>query len=126
MKFSAHYDQAPPPAHLSQSAQDWWRSTVEGYILEEHHLRVLQLALEAWDRSQQAREQLQKEGLTVPGREGGIRPHPCVAIERDARLAVARLLRELDLDIEPPASDRSGPPAIFSNRGAHAGKGARS
>jgi P27 family predicted phage terminase small subunit len=115
-----------PPAHLSTSARQWWTSTVDAYVLEEHHLRLLQLVCEAWDRVQAARQQLEKEGLTVPGREGGVRPHPCVAIERDARLAVARLVRELDLDTEPPISERNGPPALFSNRGGHARKATRS
>ena len=55
--------------------------------------------------------------MTVPAHGGGLRPHPCVAIERDSRLAVARLVRELDLDVEPPVSERRGPPPIFSNRG---------
>jgi P27 family predicted phage terminase small subunit len=117
---------APAPAHLSPSAQQWWQTTVEAYVLEEHHLRLLQLCCEAWDRAQAARAQLDREGLTVLGREGGIRPHPCIAVERDSRLAVARLVRELDLDVEPPASERNGPPALFSNRGRHAGKATRS
>ena|SRR5215471_21114670 len=118
----------PPPAHLSPSAQKWWQTTVETYQLAEHHLRLLQLACEAWDRAQTARERLEQEGLTVPGREGGLRPHPCVAIERDSRLAVARLVRELDLDTEPPVPERVGPPGLFSNRRGHrhASKDARS
>src|SRR6516162_1262431 len=107
-------DLPPPPAHLSASSRAWWTACVEAYVLEEHHLRLLQLAMEAWDRCQAAREQLAAEGLAVPTRDGGLRAHPCVAIERDARLAVARLLRELDLDVEMPASERIGPPAIFS------------
>jgi P27 family predicted phage terminase small subunit len=106
-----------PPAHLSPSARQWWELVVRDYVLQEHHLRLLQLALEAWDRCQVAREQLDREGLTVPGAEGSLRPHPCIAIERDSRLAVARLVRELDLDAEPPVSDRSAPPALLSNRG---------
>jgi P27 family predicted phage terminase small subunit len=118
----------PPqaPSHLSPSARQWWETTVQDYVLQEHHLRLLQLACEAWDEAQKARAQLEREGLTVPGREGGVRPHPCVAIERDARLAVARLVRELDLDTEPPVSERNGPPAIFSNRGHYARKATRS
>jgi P27 family predicted phage terminase small subunit len=108
-----------PPPHLSASAREWWKSTVETYVLQEHHLRLLQLCCEAWDEAQKARDALERDGLTVPGREGGLRPHPCVAIERDARLAVARLVRELDLDVEPPKSERFGPAAIFSNRGGN-------
>jgi P27 family predicted phage terminase small subunit len=114
-----------PPAHLSPSSKEWWLTTVETYVFQEHHLRLLQLVCEAWDRAQAARERIDREGLTVPGREGGLRPHPCIAIERDARLAVARLVRELDLDAEPPVPERIGPPAIFSNRGTrNARKGA--
>jgi hypothetical protein len=44
---------------------------------------------------------------SIPHGEGGLRSRPCIAIERDSRLAVARLVRELDLDTEPPPSDRS-------------------
>jgi P27 family predicted phage terminase small subunit len=111
------FEPPPPPAHLSKSARKWWQATLQRYVLAEHHLRLLQLCCEAWDRSQAARGQLEREGLTVPGREGGIRPHPCIAIERDARLAVARLVRELDLDTEPPRPERVGPAPLFSNRG---------
>jgi P27 family predicted phage terminase small subunit len=115
-----------PPTHLSSSAAQWWKSTVETYVLSEHHLRLLQLACEAWDQCQAARAQLAREGMTVTRDDGSIRSHPCVVIERDARLAVARLVRELDLDVEPPVSDRDGPPGLLSNRGNHARKVARS
>jgi P27 family predicted phage terminase small subunit len=113
----AVYEPPPPPAHLSASAALWWRTTVDRYVLEEHHVRILQLVCEAWDEAQKARQQVAQDGLTLPGREGGLRPHPCVSIERDARLAVMRLLRELDLDTEAPVSERIGPPPLRSNRG---------
>ena len=91
------YEPPAPPAHLSPSAALWWQTAVDRYVLEEHHLRLLQLVCEAWDRGQ------------------GVKSHPCVAIERDARLAVARLVRELDLDVSPPGSERIGPPPLLSN-----------
>ena len=106
-----------PPAHLSPSSRQWWETTVALYELQEHHLRLLQLACESWDRCQAARSALDREGLTVPSAGGGVRAHPCIAIERDDRLAVARLVRELDLDTEPPVPERVGPFPLLSNRG---------
>ena len=61
------------PAHLSDSTRDWWRSVVREYQLEPHHMRLLQAAAECWDRLQQARELLQRDGLVIEGREGGMR-----------------------------------------------------
>lgn len=103
------------PAHLAEQTRSWWRSVVKDYQLEPHHLRLLQAACEAWDRLQEARELLLRDGLVVEGREGGVRPHPAVAIERDSRVGFSRLVRELDLDTEPPATGRR-PPALASNR----------
>jgi P27 family predicted phage terminase small subunit len=104
------------PAHLSDASRAWWRSVVREYQLEAHHLRLLQAAAECWDRLQEARQLLARDGLVIGGREGGMRPHPAAAIERDSRIGFARLVRELDLDVEPPASARFGPPALRSNR----------
>jgi phage terminase small subunit len=122
MNIATIYEPPPPPLHLSPSTQQWWRTTVEAYVLQDHHLKLLQLCMEAWDRAQAARAQLDAEGLLSPGRAGTMRAHPCISIERDSRLAVARLLRELDLDTEPPASTRVAPPPLFSNnRGQRGG-----
>lgn len=52
----------------------------------------------------QAREQIAADGITVPDRYGVLKAHPAVAIERDSRLAFARLLRELALDAATPDS----------------------
>jgi phage terminase small subunit len=115
-----------PPDHLSASAAEWWRSTVDRYELDPHHLKLLELMLGAWDMAEQAREILAVEGMLVPTGAGGSKAHPAVAILRDARLAVARLVRELDLDVAPPASERVGPLPIFSNRGRNARKASHS
>ena len=105
----------PAPKHLRPATREWWTAVVKDYMLEAHHLRLLQAACECWDRLQQAREILLKDGLTT-ATETGLKAHPCVAIERDSRLSFARLVRELDLDIEAPVSARVGPPSLRSNR----------
>src|SRR5687768_2067225 len=97
-----------PPEHLSDRCRKWWRSVVSDFELELHHLHLLRLAAEAIDRAEEARAILADEGIVVRTGET-VKAHPAVAIERDARLAAARLIRELDLDVEPPA-ERSRPP----------------
>ncbi len=105
-----------PPAHLSDEAAAWWRDVLCDYDLEPHHVRLLQAAGEAWDRMQQARKALADHGgLTFLSSSGDIRAHPAVSMERDARVAFARLVRELDLDAGAPA-ERSRPPSLISNR----------
>lgn len=105
-----------PPAHLSADSSAWWRSVVEDYGLEPHHLRLLQCACEAWDRMALAREAVAADGLTFKDSSGNLKANPAVAIERDARTLFARLVRELDLDADG-AVERSRPPSLRSNRG---------
>ena len=98
-----------PPAHLALPTARWWADVVDDYQLEGHHLRLLQAACEAWDRAQQAREILAAEGVTFTDDRGNPRAHPAVQIEKDARTAFARLIRELDLDIQAPAAAKRPP-----------------
>ena len=99
------------PKHLERATKAWWRALVDEYELEAHHVRLLTLAAQAWDRAEQARVILAKEGLTYKDRFEQPRARPEVAIERDGRIAFARLLRELALDVEPPR-DGPRPPGI--------------
>jgi phage terminase small subunit len=104
-----------PPAYLSEPTRRWWRDVVRSYALEPHHIHLLNQASGCLDRIAEAKTLLARDGLTIEGREGGLRPHPAVAIERDNRILFSRLLRELDLDTEP--STGSGrPPPLRSNR----------
>jgi len=107
--------QLKPPAHLRADTAKWWCAVHTDFALEAHHGKLLTLACEAFDRCQQARELIDRDGPVTGTADGGLKAHPAVAIERDARLAFARLLRELDLDAEPPA-ERGRPPALRSNR----------
>jgi P27 family predicted phage terminase small subunit len=91
------------PAHLSSDTRAWWERVHQDFALEEHHTKLLTLACEAYDRCQEAREILATDGIIVGGREAAVRPHPAIAIERDSRLAFARLVAQLSLDAELPA-----------------------
>ena len=95
-----------PPSHLTKDAKAWWKEVVRDYALEPHHLRLLQCAAEAWDRMQQARKALADHGaLTFTDDKGTIKNHPAVSVEKDSRIAFARLVRELNLDQEPRHGD---------------------
>ena len=108
-------DNAEAPAHLREPTRAWWESVVVGFVLEEHHVRLLTLAAEAWDRCEQAREALAEHGLTFDDRFGQPRARPEVAIERDARTGFARILRELALDVSGPSEAYTRPPAYAGN-----------
>ena len=90
-----------PPDHLRPTTGQWFSSVLEEFELDAHHVRLLTLACEAFDRCTQARELLAKNGLVYVAANGDPRTRPEVAIERDSRLAFARLLRELGLDTAP-------------------------
>ena len=92
------------PKHLDPPTRRWWVQVARDYELEAHHLRLLTLACEAWDRGLKAREVLAVEGLTFEDRFDQPKARPEVAIARDAAIMFARLIRELALDVEPPPS----------------------
>jgi phage terminase small subunit len=85
------------PAHLSPTSKRWYLNITESYQLDSHHLLILQLAAEAFDRVQQARVILESEGIILTTKSG-TKPHPAVMVERDNRLAFARLVAQLQLD----------------------------
>jgi phage terminase small subunit len=94
-----------PPRHLSASTRKWFSSVVTEFVLEDFHLRLLELCCVAWDRAQSARRGIKKHGLTYKAVNGDIRPRPEVLIERNSMVTFARLLRELALDVPPPGAE---------------------
>jgi hypothetical protein len=101
------------PKHLRPGTRRWWQHVDTSFELEAHHRHLLTLSAEALDSCAKAREILDREEMTYTDRFGQPRARPEVAIERDSRLAFARLLRELALDVEaPPAEEYTRPPEI--------------
>lgn len=96
-------DKVKVPTHLQPETKAWFRRVCRDYVLEPHHVRLLIMAGEAWDRSNAAREVLEKDGLTYQDRFGAPRLRPEVKIKEQAETNFRQLLRELSLDVEPPS-----------------------
>ena len=64
------------PEHLRPETKEWWESVQSEYSLEKHQLRILTLAAESWDRCVEARELIQRDGLTYSDRFGQPRARP--------------------------------------------------
>ncbi len=92
------------PKHLSRATKAWWTDIVKSYDLEAWQLRTLLAACEAWDRGQEARKQIDADGLVQQDRFGQPKPHVLLAVERDCRIAYLRAVRELALEVDGPAS----------------------
>lgn len=98
------------PAHLAAETRKWVDGILAEFSLESHHFKILVKAAEAHDRGEEARKILKTDGIVIVDRFGTKKAHPAVAIERDARVAFMRAVRELGLDgedIEAPRSPRT-------------------
>jgi len=106
-----------PPKHLQKPTQKWFKSVTDDFDLEPHHIKLLTLAAEAWDRAVSAREIIDAQGLTYLDRFNQPKARPEVGIERDSRIGFARLIRELALDgVDSPEAPRAPRTADYGNR----------
>ncbi len=93
--------------HLRKPTQTWVKSVLKDFDLEEHHFKLLVLAAESWDRVCAAREIIDAQGMTYFDRFDQPKARPEIAIERDHKIVLARLLRELSLDgVDAPEAPR--------------------
>lgn len=94
------------PKGLSAEARQLWRRLVDDYGLadEAHALVTLELVCRALDRCRQAQGVVDQLGPTYLDRFGTPHLRPETLLERDARVAVFRGLRELSLGGSDPVS----------------------
>ena len=114
MPLSGALGRPKAPKHLRTTTRKWFENVIDEYDLEPSDIRLLTLAGEAWDRGQQAREVVDRDGMTFTDRFGQPKARPEIGIERDSRIGFARLLRELSLDVGEPDSR---PPGLARNGG---------
>ena len=92
------------PSHLLKATREWWASVLEKWELEQHHVRILTLAAEAWDRSTKCRRIIARQGLIVNDRYGQPRLHPAADEERRGKSLFSSLVKQLKLDLEDPGT----------------------
>ena len=96
-----------PPSALSKAAKIWWRRLYSEYDLQDEGAAfLLESALRAFDRMNQAAELVEQHGVCTLDRYKQLKPNPAVAAERDARAAMLQAFKALNLDVMP---SRDGP-----------------
>jgi len=93
------------PNYLKLYGGKFYRGVLSDYeISETHDLQLLAEASACIDRVYESRAEIEKAGAFFRDRFGQPREHPAHKTERDNKILFARLLRELNLDIEIPAN----------------------
>ena len=86
-----------PPAHLGEPEQQIWREVLRDYRGTNAALAVLASGLESHMRARQCREAIAEDGMTVPGRDDQLKPHPLLAVERGAMRAFQQTFKALGI-----------------------------
>lgn len=97
---------AEPPAHLSERAQEIWRGVVYR-VHSPGRVVMLQTALEALDRADEARQAVDREGLTVTTKTtGAVHVHPLLKVEKEQRALFSKLWLDMALHWDPQIDGR--------------------
>ena len=95
-----------PPKDLSREARKLWARLFDAADIDPVAEILLDTLCRSWDRLQQARELLAKEGIVVQEKtaHGGMkaRAHPAVLVEHNAAATLCRCWRLLGFDQAPP------------------------
>jgi P27 family predicted phage terminase small subunit len=78
----------------------WEQLLAEYHIDDSAGLSLLEAACSAYQRAEDARVLVRREGLTVKDRFDQWKAHPACAVERDARAQMISALRALKLTPE--------------------------
>ena len=92
-----------PPKTLSPAAASWWKRLHAEFDLgDEGPAFLLESALRAFDRMNEAAALIDKHGVCTLDRYGQLKPNPAVNVERDSRSAMLQAFKSLNLDVLPP------------------------
>lgn len=86
------------PSHLSDRSKTLWRQLVPSRALSPGRLALLEEALSALDRSDEARGIIAREGMAkVTERTGMVHLNPVVKVERESRQLFVKIMDSLGL-----------------------------
>jgi hypothetical protein len=100
-------DVPKPPKSLGKHGRKFWLGVLADFeICEAHSLKLLEQAAGCCDRISASQEEIRLNGCFQTDRFGKRVLNPACALERDNRILLARLCRELQLDLDPPVETR--------------------
>ena len=94
---SSPNDPPPPPDHLEEPERIIWRAVVAEFRGPRLSYEMLADALKAHQCARKCSEIVAAEGMTVEGRDGQLKAHPLLAIERSATASYQRQLKTLGI-----------------------------
>jgi hypothetical protein len=95
------------PRGLRAPGKRLWRAISGDLLLDERELALLEMAARQADDIAALEAEVRRDGVTATGSMGQPRVSGALAELRQARLAVARLLGQIDLPNDETASDAS-------------------
>lgn len=99
--YQLHRENLKPPRHLRVAAKRMWQRLLSDYQIDDSAgLSLLEAACASYQRAEDARKIVRREGLTVLDRFNQKKTHPACSVERDARSQMISALRALKLSPE--------------------------
>jgi hypothetical protein len=93
------------PDHLAKEEGELFAKICRSYALHDEVSRqILAEGLTSLQRAREARQAIDKEGVSFKDRWGQPKPHPLCNVERDARAAALSAFRMLNLEMPRPKS----------------------
>jgi P27 family predicted phage terminase small subunit len=96
-----------PPAYLATEEAALFTQVVRDFPFDEVRLRILAEGCASLQRAREARETVDRDGMTVRDAKGQLKAHPLLTVERDARAAALAAFRQLNLETPKALTKRS-------------------